>query len=187
MPPKRKNDDTGEPSARERKKLKMADARTISVQETSARSGSTLANNQGNAVASSSATGPSKTVIQFDCAYSRALFCRGAMSTVCLAMQGLPASIDVERFTEARAYEIDAMQKAIKTAGHVTILLEARRIVHGKPCLDTFVVGRPVTMFGASPYACETRREQRWTPINVDFSVDLNEGKRTKSLVPMLS
>ncbi|KAG2343311.1 POP1-domain-containing protein [Suillus weaverae] len=32
-------------------------------------------------------------------------------------MQGLPASIDVERFTEARAYEIDAMQKAIKTAG----------------------------------------------------------------------
>ncbi|KAG2357597.1 POP1-domain-containing protein [Suillus spraguei] len=32
-------------------------------------------------------------------------------------MQGLPASIDVERFTEARAYEINAMQNAIKTAG----------------------------------------------------------------------
>ncbi|KAF9233375.1 ribonucleases P/MRP protein subunit POP1-domain-containing protein [Melanogaster broomeanus] len=32
-------------------------------------------------------------------------------------MQGLPASIDVERFTEARSFEIDAMQKAIKAAG----------------------------------------------------------------------
>lgn len=34
-------------------------------------------------------------------------------------MQGLPASIDVEKFTEARAYEIDAMQRAIKGARHV--------------------------------------------------------------------
>ncbi|KAF8547670.1 POP1-domain-containing protein [Imleria badia] len=97
MPPKRKNDEAGEPTARERKKLKMADARTIQVQDTSTTNGSTPTNNQGNAVASSSA-GPSKTVVQFD------------------SMQGLPASIDVERFTEARAYEIDAMQKAIKTA-----------------------------------------------------------------------
>ncbi|KAI9566167.1 ribonucleases P/MRP protein subunit POP1-domain-containing protein [Boletus coccyginus] len=96
MPPKRKNDDGGEHSARERKKLKMADARTIPVQEPSPASGSTHTNSneQGNAAPSSS-----KTVVQFD------------------SMQGLPGSIDVERFAEARAYEIDAMQKAIKTAG----------------------------------------------------------------------
>ena len=75
MPPKRKNDDAGEPSARERKKLKRADARTISVQETSAASGSAPTNNQENAVASSSKA-PSKTTIQFDCTYSEIPFCR---------------------------------------------------------------------------------------------------------------
>lgn len=32
MPPKRKKDDDAEPSARQRKKLKMADARTIAVE-----------------------------------------------------------------------------------------------------------------------------------------------------------
>ncbi|KIK12154.1 hypothetical protein PISMIDRAFT_121406 [Pisolithus microcarpus 441] len=31
-------------------------------------------------------------------------------------MKGLPATLDVERFTEARAYEINAMEKAIKSA-----------------------------------------------------------------------
>ncbi|KAG6379369.1 ribonucleases P/MRP protein subunit POP1-domain-containing protein [Boletus reticuloceps] len=98
MPPKRKNDDAGESSARERKKLKVADARTIQVQGTSAAGGSNTTNDQRNAVASSSSAGPSKTAIQFN------------------SMQGLPASLDVERFTEARAYEIDAMQKAIKNA-----------------------------------------------------------------------
>ncbi|KAG9308789.1 hypothetical protein JVU11DRAFT_11414 [Chiua virens] len=102
MPPKRKHHDAGGTTARERKKLKMADARTISVQAAPTGNASTM-NNQANAVGSSSAgPGPSKTVVQFD------------------SMQGLPASIDVERFTEARAYEIDAMQKAIKTARHVT-------------------------------------------------------------------
>ncbi|KAF8120269.1 ribonucleases P/MRP protein subunit POP1-domain-containing protein [Boletus edulis] len=100
MPPKRKNDDAGESSARERKKLKVADARTIQVQGTSAASGSNTTNDQRNAVASPSSAGPSKTAIQFN------------------SMQGLPASLDVERFTEARAYEIDAMQKAMKTARH---------------------------------------------------------------------
>lgn len=133
MPPKRKNDDAGESSARERKKVKVADARTIQVQETPAANGSTPSNNQGNAVASSSA-GPSKTVVQFDCACSRASLCLWPTSTYA-AMRGLPASIDVERFTEvrffhplgtrsltivqARAYEIDAMQKSIKRARHV--------------------------------------------------------------------
>lgn len=101
MPPKRKNDDTGEPSARERKKVKMADARTIAVQEPTP--AATLTANQANAVASSS-TGPSKTAVQFDCTYPRALFCRRPVLTVLLAMQGLPASIDVERFTEARLF-----------------------------------------------------------------------------------
>ncbi|KAG8214891.1 hypothetical protein J3R82DRAFT_10062 [Butyriboletus roseoflavus] len=83
----------------------MADARTISVQETvtSTGSGSSLTKNQRNIVASSSA-GPSKTVIQFDCTYSRTPFYRGAISMVRLAMQGLPASIDVERFTEVRLF-----------------------------------------------------------------------------------
>ena len=94
MPPKRKNDDAGEPSARERKKLKMADARAIAVQETSS-------STQGNAVASSS-KGPSKTVIQFDCTYSQTPFCRSPTPMVYVAMQGLPASIDVEWFTEVR-------------------------------------------------------------------------------------
>ncbi|KIJ61144.1 hypothetical protein HYDPIDRAFT_97259 [Hydnomerulius pinastri MD-312] len=94
MPPKRKNDESNlELTARERKKLKVADARTIAVQPVASGSGSGAANS-GNAVA-----GSSKTIVRFD------------------TMQGLPASIDVERFTEARAYEIDAMQKAIKTAG----------------------------------------------------------------------
>ena len=65
MAPKRKNDDTGEPSARERKKLKMAGARTISIQETP----TAPATNQANAVASSSKH-PSKTTVQFDCTYS---------------------------------------------------------------------------------------------------------------------
>ena len=105
MAPKRKNDDAGEPSARERKKLKMAGARTISVQETatSTGSGSSLADNQRNAVASSS-TGPSKTVVRFDSTCFRTPCCRMAISMVRLAMQGLPASLDVERFTEVRVF-----------------------------------------------------------------------------------
>ncbi|KAH7915836.1 ribonucleases P/MRP protein subunit POP1-domain-containing protein [Hygrophoropsis aurantiaca] len=90
MAPKRKNDQSDELTSRDRKKQKMADARTIAVQPTA----STSNYIQGNAEA-----GPSKTVVRFD------------------SMQGLPSAIDVEKFTEARAYEIDAMQKAIQNAG----------------------------------------------------------------------
>ncbi|KAH7885023.1 ribonucleases P/MRP protein subunit POP1-domain-containing protein [Phlebopus sp. FC_14] len=92
MAPKRKGDESGELNSRERKKLKIADARTIAVQPLASGSGA-----GDNATNVSSA--PSKTVVRFD------------------SMQGLSATIDVERFTEARAYEIDAMQKAIKNAG----------------------------------------------------------------------
>ncbi|KAG2145816.1 ribonucleases P/MRP protein subunit POP1-domain-containing protein [Suillus clintonianus] len=91
---KRKGDDAEEMTSRERKKLKVAGARTIAVQPIVSASGSGTVQSSGNALA-----GPSSTTVRFD------------------SMQGLPASIDVERFTEARAYEIDAMQKAIKTAG----------------------------------------------------------------------
>ncbi|KAG2087135.1 ribonucleases P/MRP protein subunit POP1-domain-containing protein [Suillus discolor] len=91
---KRKADDAEEMTSRERKKLKVAGARTIAVQPSVSASGSGTVQSSGNASA-----GPSSTTVRFD------------------SMQGLPASIDVEMFTEARAYEIDAMQKAIKTAG----------------------------------------------------------------------
>ncbi|KAG2135049.1 ribonucleases P/MRP protein subunit POP1-domain-containing protein [Suillus cothurnatus] len=84
MASKRKADDAEEMTSRERKKLKVAGARTIAVQPSASNSGSGAVQSSGNALA-----GPSR----------------------------LPASIDVEKFTEARAYEIDAMQKAIKTAG----------------------------------------------------------------------
>ncbi|KAG2038684.1 ribonucleases P/MRP protein subunit POP1-domain-containing protein [Suillus americanus] len=91
---KRKGDDTEEMTSRERKKLKVAGARTIAVQPSVSTSCSGTVQSSGNALA-----GPSSTTVRFD------------------SMQGLPASIDVERFTEARVYEVDAMQKAIKTAG----------------------------------------------------------------------
>ncbi|KAI0917369.1 hypothetical protein AcW1_007429 [Taiwanofungus camphoratus] len=90
MPPKRKGDDytdTNEPTARERKKQKTAIARTIAVQPTSS-----TAAVSGNAVA-----GPSRSV-RFD------------------GMQGLPSSLDVERFAEARAYEMNAMHDAMQNA-----------------------------------------------------------------------
>ncbi|KAG1733032.1 ribonucleases P/MRP protein subunit POP1-domain-containing protein [Suillus paluster] len=93
MPLKRKGG-AEEMTPRERKKLKVADARTIAVQPAASTSGSGSVRSSGNALA-----GPSSTTVRFD------------------SMQGLPASIDVEKFTEARAYEIDAMQKAMKTAG----------------------------------------------------------------------
>ncbi|KAI6041590.1 ribonucleases P/MRP protein subunit POP1-domain-containing protein [Pisolithus marmoratus] len=80
MPPKRKGDECSELNARERKKLKVADA-------------------PGHGDQAANATpGPSKTTISFD------------------LMKGLPTTLDVERFTEARAYEIDAMERAIKSA-----------------------------------------------------------------------
>ncbi|KAI5991699.1 ribonucleases P/MRP protein subunit POP1-domain-containing protein [Pisolithus orientalis] len=93
MPPKRKGDEVDELNARERKKLKVADARTIAVQPVASGSSSGQGDHATNA-----RPGPSKININFD------------------SMKGLPATLDVERFTEARAYEIDAMEKAIKSA-----------------------------------------------------------------------
>ncbi|TFY68580.1 hypothetical protein EVG20_g3505 [Dentipellis fragilis] len=88
MPPKRPNEQAAEEiSSRERKKQKVTAARTIAVQQTSG-AGSTA----GNAVA-----GPSKTV-RID------------------SMKGLPTSLDVEKFAEARAFEINAMHNAMKSA-----------------------------------------------------------------------
>ncbi|KAH9927049.1 POP1-domain-containing protein [Amylocystis lapponica] len=68
-----------EPSARDRKKQKTAEARTIAVQSNNA------------------AAGSSKSV-RFD------------------SMRGLPGSLDVERFAEARAFEINAMHDAMQNA-----------------------------------------------------------------------
>ncbi|KAI6125839.1 NUC188 domain-containing protein [Pisolithus croceorrhizus] len=93
MPPKRKGDECGELNSRERKKLKVADARTIAVQSVPSGSSSGRGEQAANAT-----PGPSRTAINFD------------------SMKGLPATLDVERFTEARAYEINAMEKAIKSA-----------------------------------------------------------------------
>jgi len=58
MAPKRKKDEREETTARERKKLKVADARTIAVQSAA----STGAQTSGNALA-----GMSSTAIRFDC------------------------------------------------------------------------------------------------------------------------
>ncbi|KAL4080470.1 ribonucleases P/MRP protein subunit POP1-domain-containing protein [Scleroderma citrinum] len=97
MPSKRKADEAGQLSARERKKLRVADARTIAVQPVASASSGRQDDQQTNHT--NPVAGPSKTVVSLD------------------TMKGLPTTIDVERFTEARAYEIDAMQKAIKSAG----------------------------------------------------------------------
>ncbi|KAF5382413.1 hypothetical protein D9615_002972 [Tricholomella constricta] len=87
MAPKRKDGFNGdELTGREKKKQKMAVARTIAVQSVKAVSFSV------NAVA-----GPSS---------------RPAVNN----MNGLPSTIDVEKFSEARAFEINAMQNAMKTA-----------------------------------------------------------------------
>ncbi|KAK0464529.1 POP1-domain-containing protein [Desarmillaria tabescens] len=77
MAPKRANNGEGL-SGRERKRLKMADARTIAVQ----------------LVRTNAQAGPSRVD----------------------SMARLPGVIDVEAFTEARSFEINAMQNAMKTA-----------------------------------------------------------------------
>ncbi|CDO71682.1 hypothetical protein BN946_scf184915.g26 [Trametes cinnabarina] len=89
MPTKRQTDNRAseELSGRERKKQKTALARTIAVQSTPGPS-----NANESAVA-----GPSKSV-RFG------------------SMQGLPGALDVERFAEARAFEINAMQEAMQNA-----------------------------------------------------------------------
>ena len=62
MASKRKKDETEEMTSRERKKLKVADARTIPVQPAASTSGSGGVQSSGNALA-----GPSSTTIRFDC------------------------------------------------------------------------------------------------------------------------
>jgi ribonuclease P/MRP protein subunit POP1 len=62
MVSKRKKDGTEEITSRERKKLKLADARTIAVQPAASTSGGGGAPSLGNALA-----GPSSTTIRFDC------------------------------------------------------------------------------------------------------------------------
>ncbi|KAJ7601074.1 ribonucleases P/MRP protein subunit POP1-domain-containing protein [Mycena floridula] len=87
MPPKRKNGQEADdgPTGRERKKAKIANARTIAVQF-------------APAPAQNPVAGPSRL----------------APSTE--GMQGLPGAIDVEKFAESRAFEINAMQNAIQSA-----------------------------------------------------------------------
>ncbi|TFK40578.1 NUC188 domain-containing protein [Crucibulum laeve] len=86
MAPKRKNEaNAEETTSREKKKLKITEARTIAVQFATPGASSTCPK-PSNAVTTNS-------------------------------MKGLPSAIDVEKFAEARAFEINAMQTAIKTAG----------------------------------------------------------------------
>ncbi|KAL0580130.1 Ribonucleases P/MRP protein subunit pop1 [Marasmius crinis-equi] len=85
MPPKRAAEDEGSinSNSRDRKKQKLTEARTISVQSPNV------------------TTGPS--TVRFG-------------PVIHDSMKNLPGAIDVERFAESRAYEIDAMQSAMKTA-----------------------------------------------------------------------
>jgi ribonuclease P/MRP protein subunit POP1 len=62
MASKRKADDAEEMTSRERKKLKVAGARTIAVQPSVSTSGSGIVQSSGNALA-----GPSSTTVRFDC------------------------------------------------------------------------------------------------------------------------
>jgi len=99
MSSKRKGDEPGVLTARERKKLRLADARMITVQPvasgTSERQGHQQTNHP-NPVA-----GPSNA-LSLNCAFS--YFATPPDQTdQTLALQGLPASIDVERFTEVRS------------------------------------------------------------------------------------
>ncbi|KAI0670934.1 POP1-domain-containing protein [Trametes maxima] len=89
MPPKRPNDSRqpDELTGRERKKQKTAVARTIAVQPAA---GPSNANN--NAIAGSSKS------VRFD------------------SMKGLPGALNVERFAESRAFEINAMHEAMQNA-----------------------------------------------------------------------
>ncbi|KIM43164.1 hypothetical protein M413DRAFT_443976 [Hebeloma cylindrosporum] len=81
---KRRNGEAGdEMTGREKKKLKVSNARTIAVQP--------------SAMTSNAVAGPSSSKAKD-------------------SLIGLPAALDVEHFIEARAFEIDAMHKAMKTA-----------------------------------------------------------------------
>ncbi|KAF9497689.1 POP1-domain-containing protein [Pleurotus eryngii] len=76
-----------EPSGRDKKKIKIKTARTIAVQNVSSLSTASVTQASANA-------GPSTPK----------------------APARLPGSLDVEKFVEARAFEIDAMHKAMKAA-----------------------------------------------------------------------
>ncbi|KAF9527535.1 POP1-domain-containing protein [Crepidotus variabilis] len=83
MAPKRRNGESDEVSGRERKKVKIAAARTIAVQNTTSSGGTKASSSAPQPVA-----GPSK----------------------------IPSIIDVEKFVDARAFEITAMHAAMKNA-----------------------------------------------------------------------
>ncbi|KAG6811630.1 hypothetical protein H0H92_006499 [Tricholoma furcatifolium] len=86
MAQKRKDGAGDELTGREKKKLKMTAARTIAVQ-------------------------PAKTLTFSDNAVA------GPSSKSAVnSLNGLPSAIDVEKFAEARAFEIDAMHNAMKNA-----------------------------------------------------------------------
>ncbi|OJA14281.1 hypothetical protein AZE42_11254 [Rhizopogon vesiculosus] len=87
-------------TSRERKKLKVADARTIAVQPAASASGSGGIQSSGNALA-----GPSSTTIRFD--YLKCSYAGITRVNRC----GEPGSIDVEKFTDLPSL------KVIKTAG----------------------------------------------------------------------
>ena len=83
-------------------------------------------------------------------------------------MKGLPGALDVEKFAEARAFEIDAMHQAMKSAGCAMCVnalgfmltvgtARARLIGHGKSSRGTCDVVLPVMMCGESLHGCETR------------------------------
>lgn len=101
MPPKRKGDEpTSVPSARERKKLRLADARMIAVQPVASGSSERQGHQQTNYP--TPVAGPSKTVMSLDSTFP--YFATPSDQTdQTLALQGLPATIDVERFTEVRS------------------------------------------------------------------------------------
>ncbi|KZP33575.1 POP1-domain-containing protein [Athelia psychrophila] len=89
MAAKRKSDELS--SARDRKKQRIAENRTIAVQQPS---GPAIVHFPSNSTGTNAVAGPSKSV-------------------AFVGMQGLPSAIDVEKFAEARAFEIGAMQEAM--------------------------------------------------------------------------
>ncbi|KAL7280061.1 hypothetical protein ACG7TL_006476 [Trametes sanguinea] len=117
-------------TGRERKKQKTALARSIAVQ-------SAPSNASENATA-----GPSKSV-RFDSKGDAAL-------NVC-GMKGLPGALDVERFAEARAFEINAMQDAMQNAREL-----------GSSFLAICAVELQVMMFGAYRSGCATKLARRY-------------------------
>ncbi|TFY75477.1 hypothetical protein EWM64_g8533 [Hericium alpestre] len=125
MAPKRKNDQpTEDLTSREKKKQKVTAARTIAVQPSQPATPS-------SSNASQPVAGPSKTV-RIDSA------------------KALPATLDVEKFAEARSFEINAMHEAMKSASRETSSAQARHTALGKSCLAISADARPATTYAAS-------------------------------------